>query len=251
MNRRQREEHQDPPFELLLENYFHDLRIKEKPPEHLLQELRAKIPEVRKKKTTHGWLSWFGLPLVVATLGLGLMLYMPDNSEQYTTKGMGQYHVEMIHARRVSSGPVQKHKTPNGSTLYPGDFVQFVYQFQTQEHVLIVSVNERGVVSCYYPFDGKHSTKVPGIKGTLPPNQALELDDYLGAETIYIFIGKQPISFATVKASLKQAFQQAKGKLQDMPKIQGNWHSVRRLWIVKRKKVGSRVPSPESRVREH
>jgi hypothetical protein len=71
----------------------------------------------------------------------------------------------------------------NGMQVQPGDQLRFFVSGAVQPHVAVLSRDERGVVTEYYPGTGRSGTLAPGAKTFL--DSSVELDATLGPETIW------------------------------------------------------------------
>lgn len=123
--------------------------------------------------------------------------------------------------------------TPQGATLYPGDLVQFDYEFPKPLHAMIVSINQQGTISVYVPLGAQKSHKLHKRKGTCPPTDSLELDNTLGLERIFMVAAERAFSKRQIVLAIRKAYRQAGNKLNQMPPPKGSWF-VQSILINKR-----------------
>lgn len=142
--------------------------------------------------------------------------------------------VSMLHAAPVKSDDQRKgklrHSIPElvrpGQVLHPGDFVQFRYSAPRPLHIMIVSLNNKGEVFAFHPFQGKRSSKMtPGEQRSIPTKGSFELDDYLGPERFFIVISRRSFPFSLVKKILTHAYKVSKGKIERIQRIPGPWRA--------------------------
>jgi|GEM_PF-3075794 len=92
----------------------------------------------------------------------------------------------------------------NGQKLFPGDFIQFQYKIPKKVHIMITSINQKGEVFAFIPFQGGSSMLLQRKKGTLPSEASLELDDYIGPERFFVILANDSFTFTQVKRVLKK-----------------------------------------------
>jgi hypothetical protein len=115
--------------------------------------------------------------------------------------------VQMIYARK----PILKGQRVTSQTvLHEGDHVSFFYEVEQPTFVLIASLDERGVVSFYYPFEAEKkdakSLQIQGI-GMLPKTGSITLDGSKGRESIFVITSQRSFSPKEIRTHLQAAFQ--------------------------------------------
>lgn len=89
----------------------------------------------------------------------------------------------------------------DGDEVQPGDAIRFIVDARRGRHALVVSIDGAQQVSVYFPFGGEASQELPlGGEEELPG--AVELDETLGDERIWILLSEQPIAVADLRPAL-------------------------------------------------
>lgn len=121
--------------------------------------------------------------------------------------------------------------------LFEGDQIQFVVRGDagSRLHLLIVSTNKQGKHAVYISEKERHSAVVlgSGQRQNLP---VLELDDYVGRETIFVLSSHKRFSVQQVKQALDRAYKGAGKMLEQMSVPQGPWTVLQAISIQKKKK---------------
>lgn len=197
-------------------------------PQQALKRLKRQLPTTQPTHTPKPWwttlATLFQWNTVIAAVGIALLipvLYQSPTTRQpttrqpttaqpttaqaptYTHKG---FPIEMLHAHRKGSTSSNQftpaRHTQNGSVLFPGDVIQFKYEFLQPTHMMIVSLNQRGEVFPFVPLNGKESIRVPAGTGTLPKRLSLILDGYTGPERFFFFGSRKPFTLKSVRGTL-------------------------------------------------
>lgn len=95
---------------------------------------------------------------------------------------------------------IAKHKEP----LSPGHFIKFRIHTTNRLHGMIVSLNQKGEVFPFVPFQGKQSRWIDGKKQIIPPVAWLELDDYLGPERFFFVASKKPFTLKEIQKVIQK-----------------------------------------------
>lgn len=146
--------------------------------------------------------------------------------------------IRMLHFRK---GSQYSQWTQDGERLRPGALIQFTYLIPTSLHMMVVSLNQQGQVSVFFPLGKTESTLRQAGSGTLPPNQSLELDDSIGQERIFVIASSRPFSLSDVQQALLQAFKERAGRLAYVTKLSRNW-KVYSILIHKQKEATPPIP---------
>ena len=153
------------------------------------------------------------------------------------------HHIEFktLYLRR---GATRSFQAAPSQVLHPGDFIQFAYSAGRPHHVMIVSLNDKGEVSLFVPFSqSKQSYRVDSGRGLLPDALGtLELDDYIGKERIFFVYASKSFTFAQLKRTIEQSFQQADRSVEKLKALPGPWQ-WKDLVIVKKPKKPKK-PNP-------
>lgn len=101
----------------------------------------------------------------------------------------------------------------NGDLLREGDQLRLSYDSDGLSYILVVSVDDTGLVTPLYPDDGSRSMEiVPGMNVPLPGG--IELDNFVGFERIFALFSTDPLRFDDVSYAVKQLYADPqKGKL--------------------------------------
>lgn len=90
---------------------------------------------------------------------------------------------------------------------HPHDKVQFVYTCDDRNAFILVSIDEKGKISTYYPQTGDSSYVLE--KGAdIPLPNSIILDDYIGKELYIAIFSKNKLEVSTVRRKLIRSFRQ-------------------------------------------
>jgi hypothetical protein len=163
--------------------------------------LAARTLDAAAQKRTPPWRRWL-MPVslsAAAALGATLLLVRPPLPETGTrTKGGFSLNTYVQHAE--SDAPARLHL---GEPLHPGDRVQFRYQGNEAGYLMILSADQAGRVSVYYP-PGDAAAPVAAGRD-VPLATAIELDDTLGDETVVALRCATAVSVAQAQEALAKA----------------------------------------------
>jgi len=122
-------------------------------------------------------------------------------------------------------GSKQSRYARDQQRLHPGDLIQFVYRLRRPAYVMVVSLNQRGEISSFVPLHQTSSVLTPQRRGAFPPSSALQLDDYLGLERIFMLLAPTPFTLRRVKAALRRGYRQAGRDLHRLTALSGPWQA--------------------------
>ena len=189
-----------------------------------IESLKAP-PQPAARSLWESLFSWQSLAVIPALATMAMViLFLPSPSApliDQTGKASGIV-VRMLHFRK---GLQYSQWTKDGESLHPGALVQFYYQLPRAQHLMIVSLDQKGAVSVFYPWGQSRSVHKDAGSGTLPPNRSLELDDNVGQERIFIITAARSFALASVKRALHQAFVRAGQDLTRLKSLPKPWHS--------------------------
>ncbi|MCB9639754.1 MAG: DUF4384 domain-containing protein [Myxococcales bacterium] len=227
-------EEQEPAMKNALRDYYQEHKALHQPSQKALQRLLQSIPETPapappKESWWKGfaWMRWSLLPLsaVAATL---LLWKTPVVTPSTTTPPRriaksALPSIRLLFARKTKEGFVHKRAADPQTILQEGDIVQFSYEAPQAMHLMVVSINKKGDVSLYLPFEQRKSLAIPQGKGFFPPDSSLVLDDYQGPELFLFFSAQKPFSFKRIQSMLKQAYHRAQGRLDQLVPPKTSW----------------------------
>jgi hypothetical protein len=87
----------------------------------------------------------------------------------------------------------------------PGEKIQFTYSCGENNQFILLSIDERGSISRYYPQTGDSSIALE-IGRDLPLPNSIVLDDYIGDERYIAYFSKTRLYVPAVEAALAAAF---------------------------------------------
>lgn len=91
----------------------------------------------------------------------------------------------------------------SGEMLRKGDQLRLSYDSDGLSYILVVSVDDTGVVSPLYPDDRSQSIEiVPGVN--IPLAGGIELDGFVGAERIFALFSNRPVRFEDVSYAVEE-----------------------------------------------
>jgi hypothetical protein len=93
----------------------------------------------------------------------------------------------------------------SGSSYREGDHLRFSYSLEAPGHLYLISLDNRGTATPFYPSRWDESVAVPPGKN-LPLEASIQLDDYLGYEGFIAVFSHQPIPGKTIQDAAREAF---------------------------------------------
>ena len=139
--------------------------------------------------------------------------------------------VQMLHQHKRHKNST---RTQKGAILHPGDFVQFAYNTTKSFHLMIISIDAKGKISRYVPL-GEQSLLVKPGKGSIPKDEAIELDDALGMEYFLILTSNKHFKYKDVLKETKKALKVSKGAPKSIQFSKSHWKVQQITWIKKTK----------------
>jgi hypothetical protein len=133
-------------------------------------------------------------PLLAATAAAVVLALLPPTDDPYTVKGS----VILVLHRKTAHG-----STPvlPGGTVAPHDSIRFEVKGETDGFVAVLSRDPQGTLSVYYPFGGTAAAPYDVGQPLLPG--AIELDDTLGREDIYVLHSTRPFDVTWALQALR------------------------------------------------
>lgn len=119
----------------------------------------------------------------------------------------------------VRSGNGAVPGTP-GATYGEGDQFRFTYWSGSNDYLVLLSMEEDGAVSVYYPDEtavgaAGRSIEIPRGRN-VPLDGSVILNDYVGKERFFALFSAEPIPLAQVKAAAARAVADLEGRGQDL-----------------------------------
>jgi hypothetical protein len=160
------------------------------------QFARSVLPRGLRVRPPRRW-AWLAVPaVVVAVAVLILALWRPpERDDALAIKGEASWRV-------FANRDGQTFAVRDETELAPGDRIRFVVLPDGARYLLVVSVDGRGAVTIYYPYNGAHSASIEGDRFELAGS--IVLDDAPGPERIYAILSDHPVASAVVTAQLRQ-----------------------------------------------
>jgi hypothetical protein len=151
------------------------------------------------------WLRRLAIPSLALCTGAAALVLMARPTDGIRTKGSFSLSAYVLHPERSVTGGAHL-----GEALHPGDRLQFRYNGLKGGYLTVVSVDDSGEVSVYYPAGGAAAPVEPGRDVALP--SAVELDGTLGREVVLAVRCDQPVAVADVVRAARQAAEAARAR---------------------------------------
>lgn len=144
------------------------------------------------------WVAPGVLASVVAAAAAALLVYRSGVESPGTTRIKGSAISVSAYVRRGEHvGVLQA-----GGVAYPGDRLRFRYTADAPGYLALVSVDGAGAVSIYHPARAEPFRVNAGHDRLL--DNAIELDDTLGEETVYAILCSVPVDPAELAARVER-----------------------------------------------
>jgi hypothetical protein len=99
-------------------------------------------------------------------------------------------------------GSIEQRST---SVYHPGERIQCIYSTAARNAFILLSIDEKGVLSTYFPASGDSSILLE--RGTdIPLPSSILLDNYLGRELFIAMFSKKPVPVSPLKEKVLDAF---------------------------------------------
>jgi hypothetical protein len=112
----------------------------------------------------------------------------------------------------------------DGDALGAGDHLGFVYSLPKPRHLLLLSIDDTGAISRYFPVSDGAGAEPPlsaGARAQLPIG--VELDAHRGEERLIALFADAPLDEAQARDALRAAFEQIRARklgLAALPKLE-------------------------------
>jgi hypothetical protein len=135
---------------------------------------------------------------LVLLVGAGLVVRLRERPSRFRIKGAADI------AMFVKVGEQTIEKRLN-HVYHPGEYVQITYSCAEADRLALLSIDEQGKVSIYYPSDGDSSVALQKGSNVPLPNSIL-LDDYIGKELFVAVFSKRPLYVPDVVERVRSRF---------------------------------------------
>ncbi len=116
-------------------------------------------------------------------------------------------------------------------SYFPGERIQICYTAMDSLYLSLLSIDEKGSVSRYFPVEGDVSTVIsPGVK--VPLTHSIRLDSYIGKEFYIQVLSEKPYVIDELITEIEEAF--LKGSILEFTASQKGFTTVKE--IVKRER---------------
>jgi hypothetical protein len=133
---------------------------------------------------------------VFASAALALLVLVPHIIEPpYTSKGPA---ILVLH-RKTEQGSEQ---VSSSVPLAPGDSIRFEVRADGSGYIAVLGRDAKGVISIYHPYGGATAAPYDVAQQQLPG--AIELDDTLGREDLYVLHSPRPFALEWAVRALEQ-----------------------------------------------
>ena len=155
------------------------------------------LPRGLRARRSHRWL-WLAVPALAAALVVMLWL-RPKPPELAGLDGLAIKGTASWQVFANRSG--HTFAVHDGTELAAGDRIRFIVVPGGARYLLVASVDGRGAVTIYYPYEGSQSAPIDGERFEL--TGSIVLDAALGPERIYALLSDEPITADAVRAPLR------------------------------------------------
>ncbi|HAA58117.1 MAG TPA: hypothetical protein DCE42_25365 [Myxococcales bacterium] len=123
----------------------------------------------------------------------------------------------------------------SGVRVSVDDTIRFHFDLDASLYVMVLSINEKGVISLYHPYPAQEAQRLTEGSHQLPKDKAIPLDHYVGQELFVMLAAKRAFSFAQARTQLKRSYQNHGKRLDAVEDLRGFlWQQ--RVWIRKVKR---------------
>lgn len=152
------------------------------------------LPRGLPERPRHRWL-WLAVPaLAVALLIVLWPRREPSELSDLGIKGTASWQVFANRGGHTFA-------VHDGTGLAAGDRIRFIVMPAGARYLLVASVDGRGAVTIYYPYQGSQSAPIDGDRFEL--TGSIVLDAAPGPERIYALLSDEPITADAVTAPLR------------------------------------------------
>jgi len=140
---------------------------------------------------------WAGAVVAVAALVVLAPYFLDQGGDldgvrvKAPSVGPGPLEVVLLRDGRIS-------EAVSGDVFHPGDRLQFRVTPGSWRYLHLVSLDDQGRLTPFYPADGAPSLLLRGDAEQLLPD-AIELDDFVGEERIFAIFSAEPLPFEEIE----------------------------------------------------
>ena len=150
------------------------------------------LPRGLQARRYHRWL-WLAVPALAAALLVVLWPRLKPEPSDLGIKGTASWQVFANRSGHTFA-------VHDGTELAAGDRIRFIVVPGGARYLLVASVDGRGAVTIYYPYEGSQSAPIDGDRFEL--TGSIVLDAAPGPERIYALLSDEPITADAVRAPL-------------------------------------------------
>jgi hypothetical protein len=143
---------------------------------------------------------WVGAAALAAVAALALLM-VRGAPESIRYKGGSDLHAFVERDGRPRA-------LTNGEPLRAGDRLAFTYAAREPRHLLLLSIDEAGAITRYYPEDEGDAPLPPAARAQLPVG--IELDSHRGEERLVALFSLEPLDEAQVRQDLREALRESR-----------------------------------------
>jgi hypothetical protein len=164
---------------------------------HTVADVKRRVARRTGRTRVSALVAGVAMTAAIASVTISMRDRRPvEGRIELATKGPGTLQV---YARRDQ----QVFQVNDGAVLTAGDTVRFFVEPGTEGHVIIGSIDGRGMATIYFPYGGVSSAPVaPGQRFAVPGG--ILLDRAPGPERIFAVFSREPLRAERVKQALSQ-----------------------------------------------
>ena len=200
--------------------------------ERLRDTIRPARREAAQRSGVWSWLARRGPILAAAGCAVALsavLILGPSDppadrppADDIQIKGATSYKIHCKRKGRVF-------ELMPGDPVVAGDALRLEIFSEDLPHLLVISIQEDGETSCYVPFSGRRSAKIPVGRRTLLEG-SLVLDDSDQDELLVFLFSQRPLEAKAAKTAARSAYRAASGRLSGIKGFDlGDRQHLRRL----------------------
>lgn len=137
-----------------------------------------------------------------AVMLLGVRLAMPEPT---AIRFKGQASLQVFVQRDGGAEEVT-----NGQALETGDQLAFVYTLAEAQNLLLLSIDESGAMTRYFPAASASALLSPAARAQLPVG--IELDAHRGEERLFALFSRETIDEARARDALQESLRAARAR---------------------------------------
>jgi len=151
----------------------------------------GQVPGIRRRPIVAWALA--GCAAAAATVWLALWIWNPPREAGQTVRIKGSVRMR-VHRKRGSGSE----EVASGEAFRPGDRLKFEVSLPGPGHLMVVGSEAGGRLFAGHPVGAKESVSVGALSGAFLPG-AIELDQSLGEEWLYLVVCPRPFGIDQLK----------------------------------------------------